>query len=221
MSKSCNRAFRCASRLVSSEMDPIDWHTALRHAIPGPHSHSAYSSYGDPLCPQGPYARHDTHVLLRNGQCPILRRLFPFLNSFFPLSPSLPPLSLSLSYLSPRAFSHEASFRLVLPPRGDPVSDALDASGSLDRLVPGSEKLSASTSRVKVTLAWARMKKRAMHVLAAANVYDADAIDTSLYSRLRTDSLCNRGWKHLSRAITLTNLFWNRVLTICMKVLLN
>lgn len=113
---------KCQSRAVelhksTSEKDPIEY-IALCRAQGSPVV--IQPTTGDPLCPQGPYARHDTHVLLRNGQCPIPHRLFFFILFF----------ALSLSLISPRAFSHGASFRLVLSPRGDPVSDALDASGS-------------------------------------------------------------------------------------------
>jgi len=101
-------------------------------AVTRPHSHSAYD--GNPLCPQGPYARQDTHVLFRNGQCPTMSSVF------FPL-----PLSL----ISLRAFSHGVSF-------SHPV--AIQCLMLWMRLACGTDwplalRNRASASRVKVPLA--------------------------------------------------------------------
>lgn len=91
--------------------------------------------------------------------------------------------SLSLSVISPCAFSHRASFRLVRLSRGDPVSDALDASGLYDWPGLCLWKNQVNATRVKVPLAWARMKKRATHVLPRQMFMPAwSTIDTSLYS---------------------------------------
>lgn len=91
---------------------------------------------------------------------------------------SFSPLPLSL--ISPRAFSHGVSFRLVPSPRGDSVSDALDAFGLQDRLALGSKKPSEHVS-CESSARVSENEETCYARAAAANVY-ADTIDTSLYN---------------------------------------
>lgn len=122
---------KCHSRAMELSTAQVDWSRARGARSTGiqlyvvirPRSHSVYD--GDPLCPQGPYARQDTHACFEAASAP-----YHVVHSF----------SLPLPLISPRAFSHEGSFRLVLSPRGEPASDALNASGSWAQLVPDSEK---------------------------------------------------------------------------------
>jgi len=72
---------------------------------------------------------------------------------------------LPLPLISPRAFSHGVSFCLVPSPRGGFSVICFGCVWLIGPTGPLALRNWASMSRVKVPLAWVRMKKRVMHVL--------------------------------------------------------